>query len=119
MRFDTCKFQKFGSSTRRMQIGSIVTILAIHIMLVAYGAWAHSPTFDETAYLPAGLSHWHFSRFDLCAVNPPLVRSVAALPMLVFPPATDWSHYQSNYQAYPPRWFTVGRDFIAKNGEDA
>lgn len=37
-----------------------------------------SPTDDETAHLPAGVSYWQFGRFDLYPVNPPLVKLVAA-----------------------------------------
>ena len=53
-------------------------LLAVQGTLVAYGAWIHSPTFDETAHLPAGLAYWTLGREDIYPHNPPLVRSVVA-----------------------------------------
>src|SRR6266478_349761 len=56
--------------------------------MLAWMGYHHSPTIDEPAHLVAGLSHW---KFDLHRVNPPLVRLLASLPMLVVDPKTDWS----------------------------
>ena len=68
-------------------------LLAIHAGLLAYGAAVHSPSIDEVGHLAAGLSHWQFGKFDLYHVNPPLVRMVAAVPVLFAQPKTDWSQY--------------------------
>src|SRR5690348_10074181 len=68
-------------------------LLIIHAALLAWQAYRYSPTIDEPAHLVAGISHWKFGRFDLYRVNPPLVRLVAALPMLVVDPKTDWSGF--------------------------
>jgi hypothetical protein len=57
-------------------------LLAVQAALLAWSAYIHSPTTDEIAYLPAGISHWQFGRFELYRANPPLVRMVAALPVL-------------------------------------
>ena len=81
---------------------------------VGVGAWRHSPTWDEVAFLPAGISHWQFGRFDLYNVNPPLVRMVAALPVVLATPETDWSRYKPCV-GHPPN-AQVGRDFIQANG---
>ena len=64
-------------------------LLAIHAVLLAWCAWHDSPTTDEVAHLPAGISHWHLGRFDLFRVNPPLVRMVAALPVIAAGAETD------------------------------
>ncbi len=61
-------------------------LLAIHAGLLAYGAAVHSPSIDEVGHLAAGLSHWQLGRFDLYHVNPPLVRMVAAVPVLFAQP---------------------------------
>lgn len=84
-------------------------------VLVAVGAAAHSPTIDEAAHLPAGLSHWHFARFDLYRVNPPLVRMVAAVPLLAVDHNTNWQRYRDTPMTRAE--FAVGRDFAAANGE--
>ena len=36
----------------------LVTILTVHVLLIGWGAWVHSPTVDEPAYLASGISHW-------------------------------------------------------------
>jgi hypothetical protein len=65
--------------------------------------------------LAAGVRHWQDGRFDLFRVNPPLVRMVAALPVLCLQPATDWSRSQDIVGRRPE--FDVGEDFIRANGE--
>ena len=92
-------------------------ILAIHTVLLAWGASRHSPAFCEAAHLPAGLSHWKFGRFELYRVNPPLVRMVAALPVLFTTPRTDWTHVRDMPGARPE--FLIGEAFISANGTRA
>src|SRR5258707_13717548 len=60
----------------------VIGALAIDVVLLGWSALEHSPTWDEVGHLPAGVSHWRFQRFELYRVNPPLVRMVAALPVL-------------------------------------
>ncbi len=91
----------------------VAAILTSHAALLAWSATRQSPTFDEVAHLPAGLSHLRFGRFDLYCVNPPLVRTVAALPLLAAEPATDWKSYHGGWR---PEW-CVGLDFLDANGE--
>jgi hypothetical protein len=77
------------------------------------GSVSHSPTIDEVAHLPAGLSHWQFGKFTLYRVNPPLVRLVAALPMIVACPNTDWTQFFG----FPGTRdeFEIGRSFVTAN----
>lgn len=69
-------------------------VVGFHSVLVGYSACRHSPTIDEPGHLVAGLSHWQLGRFELYAVNPPLVRMWAALPVHLLGPTTDWSGLQ-------------------------
>ncbi len=71
----------------------LIVILSVHAVLLAFSASVHSPVFNEVGHLPAGISHWQLGRFDLYRVNPPLVRLVAALPVLFAEPKTDWKRY--------------------------
>ncbi len=89
-------------------------LLVIHASLLAYGGKVHSPTVDEVAHLPAGISHWKFARLDLYKVNPPLVRLVAALPPMALGVETPWH----NFSDHPNRRaeFTIGNDLIRANG---
>ena len=61
----------------------VVAILGVHITLVAVGAGVHSPGWDEWGHLPGGLSHWYTGHFHYYRVNPPLVRMIAAIPILL------------------------------------
>ncbi len=93
----------------------ILALITVHAFLLAWGAYRHSPTIDETAHLPSGLSHWEFRRFDLYAVNPPLVRMVAAIPVLFSDAKRDWSLYTTDRSHRQE--FVVGRDFVRLNGD--
>ena len=93
---------------------TVVFLLTAHATLLAWQAWRYSPTIDEPAHLVAGLSHWKFGRFELYRVNPPLVRLVAALPMLLVDPKTDWSGFTEAPYARPEFW--LGTTFANANG---
>jgi hypothetical protein len=90
-------------------------LLAAHAGLLAWGGYIHSPTFDETGYLPSGIYHWKYGRFALANVNPPLVRLVAALPVMAVGAAFDWRRAGGDESNF----FSLGQAFIAANGERA
>ncbi|GIW95713.1 MAG: hypothetical protein KatS3mg110_3754 [Pirellulaceae bacterium] len=58
-------------------------VLLVHVLLLAYIAWAHSPVHNEAEYLPAGICHWKTGILEPCCRNPPLSRLVGALPVLL------------------------------------
>jgi hypothetical protein len=95
----------------------VVAILALHAAMLGWGAYRHSPTAEEIAYLPAGLSHWQLGRFDLADVSPPLVRIVAAIPVLCARPIYDWKSYEPDAESRSAH--AVGVDFIVANGPRA
>jgi hypothetical protein len=94
----------------------ITLLLTIHAGLLAWQAYRYSPTIDEPAHLAAGISHWKFGRFDLYRVNPPLVRMIAALPMLLVEPKVDWSAFTEAAYARPE--FAIGSALANGNGFD-
>jgi 4-amino-4-deoxy-L-arabinose transferase-like glycosyltransferase len=104
-----------GIALRRRFRAAVLVLLVLHAGLLAWGASRHSPTIDEVGHFPAGLRHWQEGRFDLYRVNPPLVRMVATLPVLAERPVTEWHRYLPDYKSRQE--FTVGRQFIARNGE--
>ena len=93
----------------------VAGLLVVHTGLLAYSAYVHSPTLNEPGHLVAGLSHWKFERFELYRVNPPLVRMVAALPVMAAGYEDDWSGFFEGPGARPA--FKMGEDFVAANGE--
>ena len=73
--------QESGIKPRRPFV-AIVALIICHVCLLVYSAIVHSPNANEPAHLAAGISHWTMGRFGLYRVNPPLVRAVAAIPVL-------------------------------------
>lgn len=96
----------------RWMLGVLFTI---HTFLLGYSAYVHSPTLNEPAHLVAGLSHWKFGRYELYRVNPPLVRMVAALPVMAAGYKEDWSGFYEGPGARPEGG--MGERFVAANGE--
>jgi hypothetical protein len=94
---------------------AVAVLLAIHTGLLAYSAYVHSPTLNEPGHLVAGLSHWKFGRFEIYCCNPPLVKMVAALPVIAAGYNEDWSGFYTGPGARPE--FSMGEDFVAANGE--
>ncbi|MCA9088759.1 MAG: glycosyltransferase family 39 protein [Planctomycetaceae bacterium] len=90
-------------------------LLILHSTLVMWLGWRMTPTQDEIAHLPAGLAIWRLGRTDLYSVNPPLVRGLAASPLLLMPHDEDWTPLTHN-QLGPRREWAVGAAFIQANG---
>ena len=112
--------QSFGALYRLLERPTaarwtVVSLLAIHTGLLAYSAYVHSPTLNEPGHLVAGLSHWKFGRFEVYRVNPPLVKMIAALPVMAAGYEEDWSSFYEGPGARPE--MAMGEDFVAANGE--
>jgi hypothetical protein len=102
-------------ASRRAALGLTVAVLiGVHSSLLAWSAWQHSPVSGEIGHLPAGLSHLYMQGFDLFRVNPPLVRTVAALPVAFASPRTDWKEYSSDPLSRCE--LDVGLAFVQANG---
>jgi hypothetical protein len=80
-------------STRRAFAAGAVALLVFHSVLLAWQAKGDSATWDEVGHFVAGLSHWYNGDFTLYRVNPPLVRLVAAIPVVLFQPRLNVGAY--------------------------
>lgn len=89
-------------------------LLPLHLLLLGGIALRMSPTSDEVAHLAAGVRYWETGRVDLYQVNPPLVKAVAALPVVWMHPRTNWSRISTDPGARE-EW-AIGRDFMVANG---
>ncbi len=92
----------------------VALIIVVHIGLCMWGAFVHSPTVDEPAYLASGLCHWHLRRFDVCKVSPPLVRLVAAIPVTLASPVYNWSGCYTDPGSRCEH--ALGHHFLVANG---
>lgn len=72
-------------------------------MLVTWCAYTFAPNMDEVGHLVAGQYVWKFGKFDLYRVNPPLVRTLASLPLWLDDPDHGWVGY-NNEPGARPEW---------------
>jgi hypothetical protein len=91
----------------------VIFLLTIHGGLLAWSAATMTATFDEPAHLAAGWYTWQSGQCNLYTVNPPLVKTLAASPLLLVGAETDWSELSR-----PPSRgeIDVGDDFVRANG---
>jgi len=73
-----------------------------------------SATTDEVAHLPAGYTYWATRDFRLNPEHPPLVKLIAALPLLAIKPHLDlsWPEWANRQQ------YTFGYGFLYTNDAD-
>jgi len=95
---------------------AVASLLVVHALLLAWLASVHSPLIDEPAHLASGLCHWRTFSFDLYRVNPPLVRAVAAVPLLTSRQAANWDAHSSN--PYSRAEFSAGKALFETNDKD-
>jgi 4-amino-4-deoxy-L-arabinose transferase-like glycosyltransferase len=96
----------------------VATLLVIHGGLLAWGAAIHSPNLMEYRNLPTGMYHLETGRFDLGIVNPPLVRTIAALPAWWGSEPVDWSRLLIS-SAGASRETQAAELFMEANGDRA
>lgn len=68
--------------TSGRRVAAVGTLLLLHYALAANSLVRENPTIDEVVHLPAGLSYWQTGQFRMYPHNPPLIKLVAALPLL-------------------------------------
>jgi hypothetical protein len=93
----------------------VAGLLTCDAGLLCWTALQQSPTLNEPAHLVAGLSNWRFRVFSLYNANPPLVRVIAAIPVLSADPEMDWKLPTLGPRSRPE--FLLGEEFIAANGK--
>ena len=67
-----------------------------HVWLLVDGARKHFANVDEVGHLAASLSHLKYQRFEMYKVNPPLVRTLAAVPAWLSGMEYDWSYLSAS-----------------------
>ncbi len=77
------------------RLGKLLVALAVSVILSCHALAAvksllqENPTVDEVVHLPAGVTYWQTGQFKLYHHNPPLVKLLAALPVVLAKPATE------------------------------
>lgn len=97
---------------RRMAL-AVAILLAAHAGLVLHDAIGDFPVIDEVGHVASGLVHWKSGTYDAYRVNPPMVRMIAALPVLAARPVID-SHRDDPSPGLRVEW-DLGQDFLGAN----
>ncbi|WP_169974089.1 ArnT family glycosyltransferase [Tautonia rosea] len=75
--------------TRSRLILIVGLLLMIQWSLAVISLLGKTPTVDEVVHLPAGVTYWEMGTFRLYPHNPPLIKLIAALPVLQAGPETE------------------------------
>lgn len=96
--------------THRVMFGAI---LMVHAGILIHIAAVTSPSIDELAHLSSGIVHWDTGSFNHYRVNPPLVRMVAAFPVMFFAEHPIDVKYTDSAHSRPE--FLIGKSFVKRN----
>src|SRR5262249_13940399 len=90
-------------------------LLSLHYLLAAHSLILEIPTVDEVVHLPAGITYWQKGTFRLYHHNPPLVKLVAALPVIWAGPETTPLYATSSWRSKDPSPPTLSQYFARWN----
>ncbi|MBA3316108.1 MAG: glycosyltransferase family 39 protein [Planctomycetaceae bacterium] len=89
-----------------------------HISLAVPLQLIYGPTPDEAGHLAAGIAVVSMGRFDLYAVNPPLVKMAAGASAVVGGSRTDWTDWARHSAEQRPEWSIGSELFLANHSGD-
>lgn len=92
-------------------------LLAIHVAMAEQSLLQENPTVDEVVHLPAGITYWQQGTFRLYPHNPPLVKLVAAIPVLGAGPVTAPVYQMPSWTSPDPSPATFAQTFAFHNRE--
>jgi 4-amino-4-deoxy-L-arabinose transferase-like glycosyltransferase len=95
----------------------LALLVVVHAVLALTSLRRNSVTIDEFSHLPAGLTYWQKGTFALYHHNPPLVKLLAALPVLVDRPIVDYggSWERARLAGSPPGHVEFAVEFMHAN----
>ena len=94
---------------------AVVALLSLHYFMAARSLVQESPTVDEVVHLPAGVTYWQKGTFRLYHHNPPLVKLVAALPVVWAGPNTGPLYETPSWKSIDPSPATFSQYFAVMN----
>ena len=114
-------FGKIQEMTLNRKLVSLAAaaLLALMGALMFTSAWEDTANSDDNVALIAGYSYLRTQQFRLEPQNPPLIKSLSAVPLLLMPLTEPWhpgAESSGWAQADPD---IVGREFLYHSGNDA
>lgn len=88
---------------------AVLMIIGAGLVLQCIGAWQDSQTTDEAVHLTAGYSYWRTNDHRLNPEHPPLMKLLAAVPLLAIP-QLNFSTASQDWRQ-PNEW-EMGADFL-------
>ena len=92
-------------------------LLTLHYALAAMSLLQENPTVDEVVHMPAGITYWQKGTFRLYHQNPPLVKLVAALPVLWANPIMQPLYQAVSWKNPDPDQATFSQIFALANAD--
>ncbi|QEH33075.1 hypothetical protein OJF2_15720 [Aquisphaera giovannonii] len=96
---------------------AVVALLVLHVALAESSLVRENATVDEVVHLPAGITYWQQHTFRLYHHNPPLVRMVAALPVVLAKPVMEPVYQQPSWSSPDPSPSTFSQSFARMNAD--
>src|SRR6056297_1562798 len=94
----------------------IALAILVHVSIVLYLNAANFPNVDEVAHLTAGIALLSYGDIAYYRVNPPLVRSIAAIPAVMRGDAQFYPWLASEPDSYERNEFNVGYEHLRLQG---
>jgi Dolichyl-phosphate-mannose-protein mannosyltransferase len=95
---------------------AVAVLLTLHVALATRSLILENPTVDEVIHLPAGITYWQTGSFRMYHHNPPLVKLVAALPVLFS--GAKLNYRSSSWLIEPPNKAEIAHEFMKANAAD-
>lgn len=108
---------------RPLTLACAAGLLTLQVVLAGWAIVHTSPTCDEVNHLPAGVSYVEQLSFGVYHHNPPLLKTLAAIPVLLmgaqtnYGPGSAWDFAER--QEVPIHYGAFGRDFQRANFDPA
>jgi hypothetical protein len=83
-------YVSFPLKLNKIASGAALLLAALCLQCLT-GLRDMTASFDENSHLPAGYSYWRTGDFRLNPQHPPLLKLLAALPLLPVHPRVDWN----------------------------
>ena len=95
-----------------------MVLVSIHLVLAVRSLVLENPTIDEVVHLPAGLTYWEKGTFRLYHHNPPLIKMVAALPVLASGVVTAPLYQSDSWRSEFPNKAAFAHEFAQLNARE-
>lgn len=99
---------------RRVAV-AVAVLLLLHVVLAVRSLVGENPTVDEVVHLPAGVTYWQTGTFRMYHHNPPLVKLIAALPVVASRAKVDYR--ETSWTTEPPNKAAIAHEFMRLNAD--